>query len=145
MASTPVEPVLVSGLALFVSSCTFDLMLTWWGKPVTATILDNVGMGIFGALAVRFYLRASLEHHNFERAKERIGLVSEVNRQVREVFGEMAETAMLEDRSERLQRVDEITDRMDSVLGGLAPLSPNGGKARSATPEKDKRRTTSSR
>lgn len=129
LASERVKPALVTGLALFVTSYASDVLLDWWGVPVTATILNNVLIGILGALAVLFYLSASHEHHNFESAKERMALVSEVNRQVREVLSEIGQSAILEDREERLRRLDEVTDRMDNVLSDLAPLPGAGSRA----------------
>jgi hypothetical protein len=125
-----IEPALVTGLALFITSFSSDALLDWWGVPVTATILNNLMIGTLGALAVMFYLSASHERHNLERAKERIALVGEVNRQVREVLGEVGRSAILEDREERLRRLDEVTDRMDSVLSDLAPGPGAGGAAR---------------
>jgi hypothetical protein len=122
LAPERVKPALVTGLALFVTSYASDVLLDWWGVPVTATILNNVIIGILGALSVLFYLSASYEHHNFQRAKERMALVSEVNRQVREALSEIGQSAILEDREERLRRLDEVTDRMDSVLSDLAPV-----------------------
>jgi hypothetical protein len=130
LAFDRLTPALVTGLVLFAASYGSDVILERWGVPVTATILNNVAIGILGALALMFYLSASYEHHNFERAKERMALVSEVNRQVREALAAVAQSAMLEDRSERLLRLDEATERIDSMLTDLVPIA--GGKSKSA-------------
>jgi hypothetical protein len=82
------------------------------------------------ALTLLVYLSASYEHHHFERAKERMELVNEVNRQVREALTVIAQSAMLEDRSERLRRLDEVTDQIDSMLTTLVPSSGSGRHAR---------------
>ena len=127
LAFDRVEPALVTGLVLFVTSYASDIILEWWGVSATATILNNVAIAILGALALVFYLSASYEHHHFERAKERMMLVGEVNRQVREALAAIAESAMLEDRNERLLRLDEETERIDRMLADLVPIAGGNG------------------
>jgi hypothetical protein len=122
LAFERIKPALVTGLALFVTSYVGDMVLERWGTPVTATILDNVAIAILGALALVFYLSASYEHHNYERARERMMMVGEVNRQVRAALGAIAQSAMLEDRDERLRRLDEATERIDKMLSDLGKL-----------------------
>jgi hypothetical protein len=130
LAFDRMKPALVTGLVLFVAGDALDLLLHWWGVPVSSTIFNNVAMGFLGALTLLVYLSASYEHHHFERAKERMELVSEVNRQVREALSAIAQSAMLEDRTERLRRLDEVTDQIDSMLTTLVPSSGSGRHAR---------------
>ena len=136
LAFRRLEPALLTGLVLFITSYTGDVILEWWGVSVTSTILNNLAIGILGGLSLLFYLSASYEHHNYKRAKERMALVSEVNRQVREVLMEITESAMLEDRGERLTRLDEATDRIDTMLTELVPIA---GGASSQTKEPEQR------
>jgi hypothetical protein len=109
------------GLVLFIASYTGDVILEWLGVPLTSTILNNLAIGILGGLTLLFYLSASYEYHNYKRAKEQMALVTEVNRQVREALLDITESAMVEDRAERLIRLDEATDRIDHVLTRLVP------------------------
>jgi hypothetical protein len=123
LAADRLKPAVITGVVLFVTSYSSDVVLEWWGKGMTATILNNVAIGILGSLAMLFYLSASYERNNFDRAKERMRLVNEVNRQVREALGVIGQSAMLEDRSERLLRLDEATDRIDGMLTELVPIA----------------------
>ena len=84
-----------------------------------------------GGFTLLFYLTASSEYHNYKRAKEQMALVGEVNRQVREALLDITESAMVEDRTERLTRLDEATDRIDHVLTRLVPTAAavNGAQA----------------
>jgi hypothetical protein len=132
LAFDRMKPALVTGLVLFVAGDTLDLLLHWWGVPVSPTIFNNVAIGFLGALTLLIYLSASYEHHHFERAKERMELVSEVNRQVREALTAIAQSAMLEDRTERLRRLDEVTDQIDSMLSSLVPSAGSGRDPRHA-------------
>ena len=133
LAFDRMKPALVTGLVLFLAGDALDLLLHWWGVPVSPTIFNNVAIGFLGALSLLFYLSASYEHHHFERAKERMELVSEVNRQVREALTAIGQSAMLEDRSERLRRLDEVTDQIDSMLTDLVPSAGSGRHPRASS------------
>jgi len=87
-----------------------------------------------GGLTLLFYLSASYEYHNYKSAKEQMVLVGEVNRQVREALMDIMESAMVEDRAERLMRLDEATDRIDTVLTQLVPTTA-AANVRQKTPE----------
>lgn len=123
LAFRRLEPALLTGLVLFISSYTGDVILDWLNVSHSSTILNNLAIGILGGLSLLFYLSASYEHHNYKRAKDRMALVSEVNREVREVLMEISESAMLEDRGERLARLDEATERIDNMLTKLVPVA----------------------
>jgi hypothetical protein len=110
-------------LVLFITSYTGDVILEWRGASTTSTILNNLAIAILGGLTLLFYLSASYEYHNYKRAKEQMALITEVNRQVRDALMEISESAMLEDRAERLMRLDEATDRIDTVLTRLVPTA----------------------
>ncbi len=117
------EAPLLMGLVLFISSYLGDVILESRGVSLTSTILNNLAIGILGGLTLLFYLSASYEYHNYKRAKEQMALVGEVNRQVREALLDITESAMVEDRAERLMRLDEATERIDHVLTRLVPTA----------------------
>ena len=123
------EAPLLTGLVLFISSYLGDVILEWRGVSVTSTILNNLAIGILGGLTLLFYLSASYDYHNYKRAKEQMALVSEVNRQVRETLVDITALAMLEDRAERLARLDEATERIDHVLTRLVPTAAAAANA----------------
>jgi hypothetical protein len=135
LAFRRLEAPLLTGLVLFVTSYTGDVILEWKGAPYTSTILNNLAIGILGGLTLLFYLSASYEYHNYKRAKEQMALISEVNRQVRDALVDITELAMVEDRAERLARLDEATERIDQVLTQLVPrtaasMSAEAGKTK---------------
>jgi hypothetical protein len=134
LAFRRLEAPLLTGLVLFITSYTGDVILEWRGVSGTSTILNNLAIGILGGLTLLFYLSASYEYHNHKRAKEQMALISEVNRQVREALMEISESAMLEDRAERLTRLDEATDRIDTVLTQLVPTD-SAVNGRDKTPD----------
>jgi hypothetical protein len=76
-------------------------------------------MGILGALAVFFFLSASRQKQNFESAKERIILIRELNLRIRDALGVVVTSAMSEERTARLQGIDEATDHIDDILCDL--------------------------
>jgi hypothetical protein len=123
LAFRRLEAPLLTGLVLFIASYTGDVILEWQHVSVTSTILNNLAVGFLGGLTLLFYLSASYEYHNYKRAKEQMALITEVNRQVREALLDITESAMVEDRAERLMRLDEATERIDNVLTQLVPTT----------------------
>jgi hypothetical protein len=123
LAFRRLEAPLLTGLVLFITSYTGDVILEWRGVPYTSTILNNLAIGILGGLTLLFYLSASYEYHNYKRAKEQMTMITEMNRQVREALMDITESAMVEDRAERLMRLDEATERIDQVLTQLVPTT----------------------
>ncbi len=121
LAFRRLEAPLLTGLVLFIGSYTGDVILQWRGVSTTSTILDNLAIGTLGGLTLLFYLSASYEYHNYKRAKDQMALIGEVNRQVRDALVDITALAMVEDRTERLMRLDEATERIDNVLTQLVP------------------------
>ncbi len=76
LAFRRLEAPLLTGLVLFVTSYTSDVILEWRGVSLTSTILNNLAIGILGGLALLFYLSASYEYYNYKRAKEQMALVN---------------------------------------------------------------------
>ena len=133
LAFRRLEAPLLTGLVLFIGSYTGDVILEWRGVTTTSTILDNLAIGILGGLTLLFYLSASYEYHNYKRAKDQMTLISEVNRQVRDALVDITALAMVEDRTERLMRLDEATERIDNVLTQLVPSTASTTRANGKT------------
>jgi hypothetical protein len=115
------KPVLLTGLTLFLVSYIADLVLDWLHVPAKATIFNNLAIGIVGALLLMLYLSASYENEVYARAKERMILIEELNHHVRRAMSLIEESAMLEDRNERIRRVDQAIGQIDVVLTDLVP------------------------
>ncbi len=115
------KPALVTGLVLFLASYAMDLILYRLNMPGAATVLNDVAIGLLGAMLLLFFLSASYEAHDMARAKERINLVAELNHHIRNALTLIGLSATLEDQQERLRLVDEASARIDRVLTELAP------------------------
>jgi hypothetical protein len=107
---------LLTGLLLCSANYAIDLLLDSLGTTGSKTILNDVAIGILGALAVFFFLSASQERQKFDSAKQRMVLIAELNWRVREAFGVVAASALSDDRWARLRGIDEATDRIDIIL-----------------------------
>src|SRR5260370_12727691 len=96
-----------------------DLVMDRLGTNSSKTIVNDLAIGVLGAVAVYFLLAASRERDDFESAKERIILIRELNRRIREALVSVATSALSEERMARLQGIDEATDRIDDILTDL--------------------------
>jgi hypothetical protein len=104
------QPAVITGMALCVANYSIDFVMDRVGISGSKTILNDLAVGILGALAVFFYLSTSYERQNFENAKGRIILIGELNLRIREALGVLANSALSEDRFARLSGIDEATD-----------------------------------
>ena len=107
---------LLTGLLLCSANYAIDLLLDRLGTTGSETILNDVAIGILGALAVFFFLSASQERQKFDSAKQRMVLIGELNSRIRGAFGVVAASALSDDRLARLRGIDEATDRIDTIL-----------------------------
>ncbi len=134
------RPAAISGMGLGLATYGMDFVMDRFGTSASKTILNDLAMGLLGALVVFFYLSASREQQDFESAKERIRLIRKLNLRIREALVVISSSAMSEDRWARLQGIDEATDRIDMILSefkeGEKTGSPpdSGGSSRDYTP-----------
>lgn len=117
------RPALITGLLLYFASYAMDLILYRLNIPGAATILNDVAVGLLGAILVLFYLSASYESQIMARARERMIMVAELNLHIRNALTLTGLAATLEDRQERLRLVDEASARIDKVLTELVPTA----------------------
>jgi hypothetical protein len=114
-----VRPAVITGIVLCLANYGMDFVMDRLGTNSSKTIVDDLAIGVLGALAVYFFLSASRERDDFESAKERIILIRELNRRIREALVSVATSALSEERLARLQGIDEATDRIDDILTDL--------------------------
>jgi hypothetical protein len=112
-------PATITCIILCSASYALDILFDSMGVPVSKTILNDLVIGILGALAVSYYVRASRESHNFETAKARIELIGELNRRIRQSLADISVSAMSEDRLTRLESLDQAINGIDDVLCGF--------------------------
>lgn len=133
------KPALFTGLALFLFSYGADIALGWFRHPAYSLIFNDLAVGIVGALLLVLYLTASNENDAYARAKERMILVLELNHHVRRALSIIEESALIEDREERVRRVDEAIARIDFVLTDLVPTIGTANKPRFELPLSDRK------
>ncbi len=124
------RPAVITGIGLCVANYGMDFVMDRLGTRASETILNDVAIGILGALAVFFYLSASHEKEQFEGAKERIMMIGELNVRIREALVVVASSAMAEDLQERLRGIDEATDRIDVLLSHFQVEHKTGAAVR---------------
>ncbi len=73
----------VVSLGIFGASFISDVYLEMKGVPLTATIVNNVAIGLLAGAALLAYEIKVSRDQEFKRAKERIALIAELNNHVR--------------------------------------------------------------
>lgn len=117
----PIVPVLLTMIILGVASHYIDVALDRIGVPIAATILNDCAIAVLGGAAILLYQLKAHRDQEFERTRERMMLVGELNRSLRSAMTLIELSAVLEDRNERLRRIDQAMERIDSVLTDSLP------------------------
>jgi len=124
-------------MALFGASFISDVYLEMKGMPLRATIINNVAIGLLAGAALFAYEIKVSHDQEFKRAKERIALIAELNNHVRQSLTLIGLSAGLEQRDERLRRIDEAMARIDTDLTELLPHAA-AGRSRTTLSRKKK-------
>ncbi len=132
----------VVSLGIFGASFISDVYLEMKGVPLTATIVNNVAIGLLAGAALLAYEIKVSRDQEFKRAKERIALIAELNNHVRKSLTLIGLSAGLEEHDERLRRIDEAMARIDTDLTDLLPHAAATGRSR--TPSRKKKQLDSS-
>jgi hypothetical protein len=117
----------VVAMGLFAASFFSDVYLEKMGVPLTATIINNIAIGLLGGAALLAYEIKMSRDQEFKRAKERILMIAELNNNVRQSLTLIGISAGLEQRDERLRRIDEAMAQIDIVLTDLLPHAAGNG------------------
>jgi hypothetical protein len=129
-ALDPIIPVLLTMAVLGLASHYIDIFLDRMGVPIAATILNDCAIAVLGGAALLLYQLKASRDQEFERAKERMHLVGELNRSLRSAMTLIELSAVLEDRNERLRRIDEAMTRIDLVLTDELPRAASSNNPR---------------
>jgi hypothetical protein len=116
-----VKPALLTGIVLFLVSYGMDILMDWLGQPAKAVFFNNLAVGIVGTVMLLLCLSGSYEAQIYARAKERMILIEEMNHHIRQALMLIEEASMLDNRAERIQKMDEAIARIDVVLTELLP------------------------
>jgi len=123
------EYAVISGVVLCTASYSMDFVLGRFGTRASETMMNDAAMGVLGALTAFFFLSASQQKQQYEDAKERMRLIAELNSRVREAFGQVAVSALSDDRGCRLQGIDEASQRIDVILAECMNFPRNGAQS----------------
>ena len=107
------------GFLVFLVSYFADWVLYWMKIPNIQTIMNNVVVGICGAVAA--YIWARYEAERQARARDKMILVVELNHHIRNALTLLSQSAALQDGPEKFRLIDEAVERVDRVLTELVP------------------------
>jgi hypothetical protein len=109
-------PAVLTCILLCGTNYAMDRGMERIGMSGSQTIVNDLVIGILGAISVFYYLSASYEHHHFEFAKERILMIGQLNLRIRESLVAVTGSALSDDPGARLRGIDEAMDRIDDIL-----------------------------
>jgi hypothetical protein len=126
--SERVVPISIAVVLLFFGSVVVDQLLAWKGVEAAETFLNDVAIAGLGGTTVWALLSVQAKRQEMIRARERMRMTIALNFQVRNVFSVLANSALLNDETERLRGIDDAMQDLDRVLGDLAPPDPANTK-----------------
>ncbi len=126
LTSDWIAPVVVMFTGLFVITYIFDAAFDRMGVNPTSTLFNNFSIGYFGAAIILYYQIQAYRGQRTARAKEKVELIAELDQYLRAELSSIVSTAALEDRSERLRRIEETMLRIEARLvnSNAAALPP---------------------
>lgn len=133
----PIIPVFLTIVVLGLASHYMDIFFDKMGHPVAAAILNDCTIGVLGGAALLLYQLKTQRDQEFERARERMNLVGELNRSLRSAMTLIELSAVLDDRNERLRRIDEAMARIDLVLTDSLPKAAGSKDAHFHIPDEE--------
>jgi hypothetical protein len=109
------------GLFLFGLSELLEVLLARMGIAPIDTLLNNVAIGLLGAVAAYLWVRYESERQ--ARAREKLILAIELNHHIRNALALISECASLQDEQVKYRLIDAAIDRIDRVLTELVPTA----------------------
>jgi hypothetical protein len=119
--SEKVVPVTIAVVLLFFGSVVVDEILLLKGVVPAGTFLNDIAIAAMGGFTVWVLLSVQARRQEMQRARERMQITIDLNRQVRDAFSAMANSLMLKTEEDRLRVVDETMQRVDRLLSDLVP------------------------
>ena len=109
------------GLFLFGLSEVLEVLLARMGIAPIDTLLNNVAIGLLGAVAAYLWVRYESERQ--ARAREKLILAIELNHHIRNALALISECASLQDEQVKYRLIDAAIERIDRVLTELVPTA----------------------
>ena len=119
--SEKVVPVTIAVVLLFFGSVVVDEILLLKGAVPAGTFLNDIAIAAMGGFTVWVLLSVQARRQEMQRARERMQITIDLNRQVRDAFSTMANSLMLKTEEDRLRVVDETMQHVDRLLSDLVP------------------------
>ncbi len=110
---------LLVGIVLFLGSYVMDVVLYRLGIPGAKTIIDNIIIGLLGALSAYFWVRFEAEKQ--ARVREKLILIIELNHHIRNALTLISHSVTVKDDRDKLSLIDSAIERIDRVLTELVP------------------------
>jgi hypothetical protein len=126
-----VVPVAIAVVLLFFGSVVVDEILRLKGIVAAETFLNDIAIAAMGGFTVWILLSVQATRQEMRRARERMQITIDLNRQVREAFSKMANSLMLKTEEDRLRVVDETMQHVDRLLSDLVPKAAAAAAAAS--------------
>ena len=115
---------IATGCVVFGGSSIVDSVLTTLKFHRAETILNDLSVAVLAGVCVFLCVSVMRANDRFERYKERVALVAEVDQRLRQALTQIAESALTEDMGERLRRIDDAVERFDDVVLKLNTATP---------------------
>jgi two-component sensor histidine kinase len=116
-----VTPALLTSGILFPFSVGIHFLLLKLGVPAAATVLDDLAIAVLGGLLSFFCVSAISMNQEYQRTKERIILIAELNHHIRNALTVIQCSGDIASETQRIARVQEAIQRIDWVLTDLVP------------------------
>jgi|HubBroStandDraft_1064217.scaffolds.fasta_scaffold375836_1 hypothetical protein len=133
LTSDWIAPVVVMFTGLFIVTYIFDAAFDRMGVNPASTLFNNFSIGYFGAAIILYYQIQAYRSQRTARAKEKAELIAELNQYVRRELSSIASSAALEDRGERLRRIEEVMLRIEARLVNSNPAAMPAKTAAAST------------
>lgn len=105
-----------TAVTVFLGSSAADSVLASLKLDRAATLTNDIAVGILAGACLLLYGRAVKAKERFERYKERMALMTRIDRHVRKSLTQIAESALTEDREQRIRRIDDAVEQFDEMV-----------------------------
>lgn len=111
-----VAPAIVMFGALFVMTWIFDYSFDRMGINPSSTLFDNFAIAYVGAAIILYYQIRAYRNYRSARAEDKADLYEEVRHYIHRELTAIDKSADLENREERIRRIEEATHRITAFL-----------------------------
>jgi len=111
-----VAPTIVMFGALFAMTWILDYSFDRMGINPSSTLFDNFAIAYVGAAIILYYQIKAYRRYRSARAEDKADLYEEVRHYIHQELTAIDKSADLENREERVRRIEEATHRITTFL-----------------------------